>query len=104
MTNSPTVTSLSQDVTQSPIQYHVIVGINKERDPNIYEDVRIRALTLNGETYTRYCEGTYCSNYYGYTYLGDGILSTIQSQLTGSTTDYFDGLDHNKNYACSGCY
>jgi PKD repeat protein/outer membrane protein assembly factor BamB/pimeloyl-ACP methyl ester carboxylesterase len=96
MTDSVTVTTLSQDVTESPINYHVIVGINKNRDPSIYENVKILALTINGETRTRYCEGSDCSDYYGYTYLGDGILSTIQSQLTGSTTNYFDGLDHEK--------
>lgn len=96
--DSDVVKGLKQDVTQDPIIYHVIVGINSKQERlfgyDLIPELKNTAAATGFFQWTRVTFENKGSKDFGYTYIGDGIVAVEQSKLTGASLDYFEGLDH----------
>ena len=108
MTDSQTVQSLSENVTDDNIQhnvdikYRVLVGVNTAKDPSFgvlrphigFLDLFVDKNFIElGKTRVMWIDDS-GDKEYGWTYYGDGAVATKQSALIGANLDYFVGLDH----------
>ena len=104
-TNSDTVTNLSDDVSDQNIEYQILVGINKNKEDNfgfadyIANCINLKFIRYKGQTPVMWIDennikhdGGFDDD--GWTYHGDGVVATRQSNLKGAEIDYFN-VDHN---------